>query len=105
EVVLGRKRLGAFLALSVQRGVVLSVVLILLLVMTVLAIASLSGTLMEERMSNAQYDRSLAFQAAEAAMREAEEAARAKPPLPGSGCDDGSCARPDPTDADERQRS
>src|SRR5690606_39485389 len=37
-----------------QHGVVLAVVLILLLVMTVLAIASLSGTLMEERMSTAQ---------------------------------------------------
>lgn len=98
------KRQGSFQAPAGQRGVVLAVVLILLLVMTVLAIASLSGTLMEERMSNAQYDRSLAFQAAEAAMREAEETARAKPPLPGSGCDDGICARPDPTDADERQR-
>jgi len=87
-----------------QHGVVLAVVLILLLVMTVLAIASLSGTLMEERMSTAQYDRSLAFQAAEAAMREAEEVARAKPALPASGCVDGVCATPDPTDADERQR-
>ena len=92
-----------------QRGVVLAVVLILLLVMTVLAIASLSSTLMEERMGTAQYDRSLAFQAAEAAMREAEEVARGKPALPGggavgSGCADGLCARPDLSDPDERQR-
>lgn len=87
-----------------QRGVVLAVVLILLLVMTLLAIASLSGTLMEERMSTAQFDRNMAFQAAEAAMREAEEVARGKPALPANGCNDGLCARPDPTNAAERQR-
>jgi type IV pilus assembly protein PilX len=89
--------------------VVLAVVLILLLVMTVLAIASLSSTLMEERMGTAQYDRSLAFQAAEAAMREAEEVARGKPALPGggavgAGCANGLCARPDLADPGERQR-
>ncbi len=45
------KRQGSFQAPAGQRGVVLAVVLILLLVMTVLAIASLSGTLMEETIS------------------------------------------------------
>lgn len=87
-----------------QRGVVLAVVLILLLVMALLGIASLSGTLLEERMSTAQYDRSLAFQAAEAALREAEELARSKPAVPASGCAAGICARPDPTQADQQQR-
>lgn len=57
-----------------QRGVALVVVLILLLVMTLLGLASLRGTLMEERMSAGSYDRSLSFQAAEAALREAEAA-------------------------------
>jgi type IV pilus assembly protein PilX len=48
------------------------VVLILLLVMTLLGLASLRGTLMEERMSANSFDRSLSFQAVEAALREGE---------------------------------
>ena len=55
-----------------QRGAALMVVLILLLVMTLLGLASLRGTLMEERMSAALFDRGLSFQAAEAALREGE---------------------------------
>lgn len=48
------------------------VVLILLIVLTVLGLASLRGSLMEERMSAHMLDRSLAFQAAESALRYAE---------------------------------
>lgn len=59
-----------------ERGAVLIVVLILLLIMTVLGLASLRGTLMEERMSAYLYDRSLSFQSAEAALRAAEDAIR-----------------------------
>jgi type IV pilus assembly protein PilX len=55
-----------------QQGAALVVVLILLLVMTLLGLASLRGTLIEERMSANLYDRNLAFQAAEAALREGE---------------------------------
>ncbi len=55
-----------------QRGVALLMVLILLLVMTLLGLASMRGTLMEERMSANLYDRGIGFQAAEAALREAE---------------------------------
>ena len=92
-----------------QRGVVLAVVLILLLVMTLLAVASLSGTVLEERMGTAQLDRNLSLQAAEAAMREAEEIVRGKPAMPavGAACDAGLCPRPDPSepgDPDEWQR-
>jgi type IV pilus assembly protein PilX len=84
-----------------QRGAVLAVVLILLLVMTLLGLASLRGTLMETRMSASEVDRSLSFQAAEAALREGETVAASKPTLPGggavgSGCTNGLCARPDP---------
>jgi len=57
---------------SAQRGVALVVVLILLLIMTLLGLASLRGAILEERMSANLYDRSLSFQAAEAALREAE---------------------------------
>ena len=82
-----------------QRGVALAVVLILLLVMTVLVLASIRGSLMKERMSANMYDRSLAFQATEAALREGEAVAAGRPPLPASGCSNGLCARSAPTDA------
>lgn len=77
---------------SNQRGVALVVVLILLLVMTLLGLASLRGTVMEERMSAGIYDRGLGFQAAEAALREAEALAMTKPAFPASGCAAGLCA-------------
>jgi type IV pilus assembly protein PilX len=57
-----------------QRGVALVVALVLLLILTVLALASVRGTSLQERMSANMYDRSLAFQRAEAAMRAAEAA-------------------------------
>ena len=67
-----------------QSGVALIVVLILLMVMTLLGLASLRGTLMEERMSANLFDRSLAFQAAESALREADRggARRGEGPVP-----------------------
>lgn len=55
-----------------QRGVSLIVVLILLLVVTLLGLAILRTTVLEERMSANLFDRSLSFQAAETALREAE---------------------------------
>lgn len=60
-----------------QRGATLAVVLILLLVMTMLGVFVLRGTLMEERMSAGTVDRSMAFQSAESALREAEAAIHA----------------------------
>jgi type IV pilus assembly protein PilX len=59
-----------------QRGISLLIVLILLLVTTLLGVVVLRGTLLEERMSANMYDRSLAFQAAESALRQAEEQVR-----------------------------
>lgn len=60
-----------------QRGISLMIVLILLLVTTMLGVVVLRGTLLEERMSANMYDRSLAFQAAESALRRAEAQVRA----------------------------
>lgn len=57
-----------------QRGVALIVALVLLLVVTVLGLASMRGTALQERMSANMFDRSLAFQRSEAALRAAEEA-------------------------------
>jgi type IV pilus assembly protein PilX len=57
-----------------QRGVALVVALILLLVATLLGLAASRGTALQERMSSNSYDRSLAFQRSEAALRAAEAA-------------------------------
>jgi type IV pilus assembly protein PilX len=81
-----------------QRGAALFMVLMLLLVMTVLVLASMRGTVMQERMTANHYDRSLAFQAAEAALREGERWLLANPPKPAAGACDGTgnCGTPDP---------
>jgi type IV pilus assembly protein PilX len=66
--------------IATQRGVSLTIVLILLLIMTLLGLASMRGALLQEQMTSGQYDRSLGFQAAEAALREAEAALQPTPP-------------------------
>jgi type IV pilus assembly protein PilX len=55
-----------------QEGFVLVTALILLVVMTVLAISSMSTNTLEERMAGYVRDRQIALQAAEAALRDAE---------------------------------
>lgn len=77
-----------------QGGVALVVVLVLLVVLTLLALTSIRGTLMEQYMSTSQMDRSISFQLAEAALREAEAIAATKPTKPSSGCTAGVCAAP-----------
>lgn len=57
-----------------QRGVALVVALILLVVATLIGLAASRGTVLQERMSANSYDRSLAFQRSEAALRAAEQA-------------------------------
>ena len=75
-----------------ERGVALVVVLILLLVVTLLALASLRNALLAERMSASVLDRSLAFQAVEAALREGEAYAATRPVPTTSGCVSGPMA-------------
>lgn len=58
--------------LRAQRGATLLVALVMLIVMTLLGLASIRGTSMQEKMGANMYDRSLAFQAVESALREAE---------------------------------
>ena len=55
-----------------QGGVVLAVSLIMLLVITMIAVSSMQGTMLEEKMAGNTLDRNLAFQAAESGIREAE---------------------------------
>ncbi|AYC34322.1 hypothetical protein D3880_18995 [Pseudomonas cavernae] len=55
-----------------QRGAVLLVCLIMLLVLTVLGVTSMSGSTLQERMAGGARDYNVAFQAAEAALRVGE---------------------------------
>jgi type IV pilus assembly protein PilX len=55
-----------------ERGVVLVVSLIFLVVLTILALAGSESALFQERMAGNLRDRELAFQSAESAVREAE---------------------------------
>jgi len=55
-----------------QSGAVLVIALMFLVVLTLLAMTSMSGTVLEERMAGQYRDLNLAFQAAEAALRDAE---------------------------------
>ncbi len=55
-----------------ERGAVLVVSLIMLLIVTMIAVSSMQGTIMEEKMAGNIRDRNLAFQTAESSLREAE---------------------------------
>lgn len=55
-----------------QRGAVLAVSLMILLVMTMIGISGMRGTVQQERMASNTKDRNQAFQTAESAMRDAE---------------------------------
>ena len=55
-----------------QRGAVLAVSLVFLLVITLIAVGSMKNTILEEKMAGNIRDRNLAFQATESAVREAE---------------------------------
>lgn len=57
---------------SPEKGSALIVSLVMLLLMTLVAVAGMQTTIMQERMSANLHDRDLAFQAAEAALREGE---------------------------------
>ncbi|HSW13321.1 MAG TPA: PilX N-terminal domain-containing pilus assembly protein [Solimonas sp.] len=56
-----------------QQGAVLVVGLVVLLVLTLLSLSSIRSTSLEERMTNNTQDLQIAFQLAEAALREGEE--------------------------------
>lgn len=62
-----------------QNGSALLVSLIMLLLLTLVAVAGMQGTILQERMTGNLRDRDLAFQAAEAALREGEAYARDNP--------------------------
>jgi type IV pilus assembly protein PilX len=75
--------------------------LVLLVIVTLLALGSLRGVVLQTRMSGTTTDRSLAFAAAEAALRDAERRAAVvdTATFPAIGCADGLCATPAAADA------
>lgn len=78
-----------------QSGAALVVVLMLLIVVTLLGLASMRGAIMQERMAVNAETRGIAFQAAEAGLRQAEIVVRdGAPSFPASGCSSGLCAMP-----------
>lgn len=62
-----------------QRGLALILSLLLLVVLSIIGVSVMQSTLMEERMAGNTKDRAIAFQAAEAALRDAEACIRADP--------------------------
>lgn len=67
---------------SRQRGAVLIVSMLLLLVLTILAIGASQTTRLQERMAGNTRDIDMAFQASEAGLREAEKYIASTPTLP-----------------------
>lgn len=76
--------------LVAQRGAALIVSLVILLLMTIIGITSMSTNSMEEKMAGNMRDRNLAFQAAEAALRDGE-ALLAPPAVVPTPCNDPPC--------------
>jgi type IV pilus assembly protein PilX len=64
-----------------QSGAALLVALIMLLISTMVGLASIRGTTMNEKMSSNMYDRSLSYQGAEAALLAGEAAVLANPAI------------------------
>ena len=63
----------AFSPVSRQRGVALFISLVLLLVLTIIGVSSVQTTSLEVRMTGNEHNAMLAFQAAESALRDAED--------------------------------
>lgn len=74
-----------------QNGIALVVALVMLVVLTLMGLAGMRNTSLQERLSGNMYDRSLAMQVAEAALRAAEAALSANPNL-GVNCTPGNTA-------------
>ena len=79
-----------------QRGISLLVSLVLLLMVSLIALASIRGVQLETRMAAGAHDRNLAFQSAEGALRRTETLLLATTPaqFPPLGCVGGLCSTP-----------
>jgi type IV pilus assembly protein PilX len=68
-----------------QRGAALIVSLIILLVITMLGLTAIQNSSLQERMATTMVDRSIAFEAAEAALRDAQDWLDAQATRPATG--------------------
>lgn len=75
-------RILSFRSLRAQRGAALVTSLVLLLVLTVIGVAAMQMTRLQERMAGNTRDLNLAFQGAEAAIRDGESLIRVQPSKP-----------------------
>lgn len=66
---------------AAQKGIALFISLVLLLVLTIVGVSSVQTTSLEERMARNAHDSVLAFQAAEMALRQAEDWLINNPPV------------------------
>lgn len=76
-----------------QRGMVLVASMMILIIITLLGLSAMRSAGLEERMSGNQYDQNYVFEAAEAALREAEIVA-ASPLTFTNTCTNGLCPTP-----------
>lgn len=74
-----------------EQGVALIVALVLLLVITLLGVSGVQNVALEEKMAGATWDRQVAFQVAEAELRNLEGSVSSFS-FPASGCANGLCA-------------
>lgn len=93
-----RRTLLSSRSAGAQRGVVLIVALVLLAIMSLVGLNAMRSVSSEERMAGHTYDRSVSFQAAESALREAEAFVSLNKPTAGASCAAGICPAPLATD-------
>lgn len=74
---------------AAQRGVALVVALILLIVVALVGLAAVRGTIMQQKMASNLYDRQVAFQGAEAAIRAASAIVSTTPTIIWHNCQAG----------------
>jgi type IV pilus assembly protein PilX len=72
-----------------QRGIALVVALILLVLISLVGLAAMRGTIMQQKMASNLYDRQVAFQSAEAAIRAASARVATTPTLIWHNCQAG----------------
>lgn len=77
-----------------QQGIALVIALVLLVIMTLVGLGAMRSVTLEERMTGQTFDRSVSFQAAEAALKQGEDLLTGTPPTPALGCTAGVCAPP-----------
>lgn len=79
---------------NTQRGVALPVALVMLLISTMIGLASIRNATNQEKITANMYDRSLAYQATEAALRAAEDAILSDPDIGEDCLDDANAVCP-----------